>query len=102
MDVPETPRSSCNHIEWAGAKDFVDSKGKKQTRWHTVTCDKVTEPGQEYCPHHILLYAEAQAEIDRKMEKVRRGKARKKLLRDMLVESPLSIVPVKTDHREAE
>lgn len=97
------PRSSCMHVVWAGPKTEADPRtGKPVTKWITNTCDKITEPGDEYCPHHLLLYREQQGEVDRRMEKARRGKEKRKFLRDMLETSPLAVpVAPKSDHLEA-
>ena len=55
-------------------------------------CNKIPAEGCIYCPKHALVLAEAAAELDRKMERVRRGKEKKKLYRDALAASPLAAV----------
>lgn len=86
------PHGFCNHVEWAGIKDQINPRTQLvERKWMTITCDKVTDRGEEYCPHHYLLMLEEKPEQDRKMERARNGKARKKLWRDMLPDSPLAV-----------
>lgn len=55
----------------------------------THYCHKKRQPGNAWCPHHILLSSELEAENARKMERARNGKEKKALARKYLETSPL-------------
>lgn len=56
-----------------------------------VYCHKLVQPGDIFCPKHALMWEERAAEFKRKMEHVRMGKERARLMRKMLEESPLRV-----------
>lgn len=63
-------------------------------------CGKVPQKGSAYCPKHLVYAAEAQADVDRKMARLRDRKAAKQELRDSLKDSPLRAYNPKFDERE--
>lgn len=55
-------------------------------------CSKIQAEDSDFCPHHVLISSEEAGENERRMEKARRGKERKKILREALESSPLRVV----------
>jgi hypothetical protein len=54
-------------------------------------CHKQVEPGRIFCPKHTLMSEERAAELQRKMEHVRKGKERARRMREALETSPLRV-----------
>lgn len=52
-------------------------------------CGKLTDKSRKYCPKHTLIINEEENVQALKMEHARRGKERKKAMREALATSPL-------------
>ena len=54
-------------------------------------CHKLVVAQTIYCPKHLLMHEERDADNKRRMERVRKGKERKRAMRQALEESPLRV-----------
>ena len=96
ITVMPLPKGSCMQVlKEIPYQDFNKQTETFQQKWRTITCDKVTDPGEELCPHHLLLLREEEAEKHRRLEKVKIAKERRILQREMLEHSPLAVRPDK-------
>ena len=69
--------------EW----ELVRPTPKRRARF----CHKLVVQGQIYCPKHLLMFEERDADNRRRMEHVRKGKERHRMMRQALETSPLRV-----------
>ena len=65
------------------------SKGTQKRR--ARFCHLLVQPGHIYCPKHLLMFEERDADNKRRMAHVRMGKERERMKRQMLETSPLRV-----------